>query len=111
MWSSLNAPRTQGKLEAWAAYDYSHGDLQAGPTNGSGHMNTIAVGGDMKLSDRMLVGAMFGYTTKRAISAARAVATRCASRSERCTRATATARGTSARRLARAASTTRTSRG
>ncbi len=23
MWSSLNAPRTQGKLEAWAAYDYS----------------------------------------------------------------------------------------
>ena len=65
MWSSLNAPRSQGKLEAWAAYDYSHGDLQAGPTNGSGHMNTVAVGGDMKVSDRMLVGAMFGYTDNK----------------------------------------------
>jgi outer membrane lipase/esterase len=65
MWSSLNAPRSQGKLEAWAAYDYSHGDLQAGPTNGSAHMNTVAVGGDMKVSDRMLVGAMFGYTDNK----------------------------------------------
>ena len=31
MWSSLNAPRSQAKLEAWAAYDYGHSDLQAGP--------------------------------------------------------------------------------
>ncbi len=65
MWSSLNAPRSQGKLEAWVAYDYSHTDLQAGPNNGSAHMNTIAVGGDMKASDRMLVGAMFGYTDNK----------------------------------------------
>jgi len=65
MWSSLNAPRTQGKLEAWAAYDYSHTDQQAGPNNGSAHMNTIAVGGDMKVSDRTLVGAMFGYTDNK----------------------------------------------
>ena len=65
MWSSLNAPRSQGKLEAWAAYDYSHTDQQAGPNNGSAHMNTIAVGGDMKVSDRMLVGAMFGYTDNK----------------------------------------------
>ncbi len=65
MWSSLNAPRTQGKLEAWAAYDYSHTDLQAGPNSGSAHMNTVAVGGDMKVSDRMLVGAMFGYTDNK----------------------------------------------
>ena len=40
-------------------------DLQAGPTNGSGHMNTVAVGGDMKVSDQMLVGAMFGYTDNK----------------------------------------------
>ncbi|MET0682116.1 MAG: autotransporter domain-containing protein [Casimicrobiaceae bacterium] len=65
MWSSLNAPRSQGKLEAWVAYDYSHTDQQAGPNNGSAHMNTIAVGGDMKASDRMLVGAMFGYTDNK----------------------------------------------
>jgi hypothetical protein len=24
------------------AYDYSNTDFQAGPTNGSGHMNTVA---------------------------------------------------------------------
>lgn len=62
MWSSLNAPRTQGKFEGWAAYDYGHSDMQAGSNNGSAHTNTIAVGGDMKVSDRILVGAMFGYT-------------------------------------------------
>jgi outer membrane lipase/esterase len=62
MWSSLNAPRPTGKFQGWAAYDYSHGDLQAGPTNGSGHSNTVVVGLDAKLSDNMLVGAMFGYT-------------------------------------------------
>ena len=28
-------------------------------------MNTMAVGGDMKVSDRMLVGAMFGYTDNK----------------------------------------------
>ena len=44
MWSSLNAPRDTGKFQAWAAYDYSNTDLQAGPTSGSGHMNTVAVG-------------------------------------------------------------------
>ena len=65
MWSSLNAPRTQGKLEGWAAYDYGHTDLQAGPSNGSAYMNTIAVGGDMKVSDHALVGLMFGFTENK----------------------------------------------
>ena len=65
MWSSLNAPRSPAKLEAWAAYDYSHTDMPAGPTRGSAHMNTVAVGGDMKVSDRLLVGAMFGYTDEK----------------------------------------------
>jgi len=62
MWSSLDAPRTQGKLEAWVAYDYGSTDMQAGLNNGSGHNNTVAVGGDMKLSDRALAGIMLGYT-------------------------------------------------
>ena len=65
MWSSLNAPRSQRKLEGWAAYDYGHGDLQAGPNNGSARTNTLAVGGDMKVSDRMLVGVMVGYTESK----------------------------------------------
>ena len=62
MWSSLNAPRTQNKMEAWAAYDYGSGDMNAGAGNGSANTNTIAVGGDMKLSDKLLVGVMFGYS-------------------------------------------------
>jgi outer membrane autotransporter protein len=81
MWSSLNAPRAENKLQAWAAYDYSHGDLQAGPTNGSAHMNTIAVGGDMKVSDRMLVGAMFAFTDEKGDFGGPGGGSRCASRS------------------------------
>jgi outer membrane lipase/esterase len=58
MWSSLNAPGSQTKLNGWAAYDYGRTDVQAGPNNGSARTNTLAVGGDMKVSDRMLVGLM-----------------------------------------------------
>jgi outer membrane lipase/esterase len=65
MWSSLDAPGPLHKLEAWVSYDYGHSDFQAGPNSGSGHGNTIAVGGDMKLSERTLVGMMFGYTDAR----------------------------------------------
>jgi outer membrane lipase/esterase len=65
MWSSLNTPRSRGKFEAWAAYDYGNIDMNAGPDNGSGHQSTVAVGGDMKVSDRLLVGLMFGYTEQR----------------------------------------------
>ncbi len=65
MWSSLNAPRPTTKWQGWAAYDYGHGDVQGGLTNGSGHSNTIAVGLDMKVSDNLLAGAMFGYTNEK----------------------------------------------
>ncbi len=65
MWSSLNAPRTQKKLEAWAAYDYGSIDMNAGQNNGSANTNTVAVGGDMKVSDKMLAGMMFGYTENK----------------------------------------------
>lgn len=65
MWSNLNSTRTQRKLEAWAAYDYGSIDMQAGPNNGSAYQNTVAVGGDMKVSDRMLAGMMFGYTENK----------------------------------------------
>jgi outer membrane lipase/esterase len=62
MWSSFDAPRTPNRLEAWVAYDYGSSDMSAGPNNGSADTNTIAVGGDMKVSDRLLVGGMFGYS-------------------------------------------------
>ncbi|HVN36414.1 MAG TPA: autotransporter domain-containing protein [Casimicrobiaceae bacterium] len=65
MWSNLNGPRPRGKFEAWAAYDYGNIDMNAGPDNSSGHQNTIVVGGDMKLSDKFLVGVMFGYADQK----------------------------------------------
>jgi outer membrane lipase/esterase len=64
MWSSLDTPKRR-KFEAWAAYDYGNIDIIAGPHNGSGHENTIAVGGDMWLTEHLLVGGMFGYTDQK----------------------------------------------
>jgi outer membrane lipase/esterase len=65
MWSSLDAPRTGKKFDAWVAYDYGSSDMNAGPTNGSAHENSIVVGLDGKVSDRLLVGGMFGYTENK----------------------------------------------
>jgi len=65
MWSNVNGPRPRSKFEAWAVYDYGNIDMNAGPSNGSGHQNTVVVGGDMKLSDKMLVGVMFAYADQK----------------------------------------------
>lgn len=65
MWSNLNAPRAQKKLEAWVAYDYGSIDMNSGPNNGTGHENTVVVGADMKVNDRLLAGLMFGYTQNK----------------------------------------------
>jgi outer membrane lipase/esterase len=65
MWSNVNGPRPRSKFEAWAVYDYGNIDMNAGPTNGSGHQNTVVVGGDMKLSEKMLVGVMFAYADQK----------------------------------------------
>ncbi len=65
MWSSLDAPRSTKKFDAWVAYDYGSSDMNAGPTNGSAHENSIVVGLDGKVSDHLLVGGMFGYTENK----------------------------------------------
>jgi outer membrane lipase/esterase len=62
MVSGVNAPRSQGKFEAWAAYDYGAPDYSTGFFSGNGDVNTIAVGSDVKLSDRLLAGMMFNYS-------------------------------------------------
>ena len=66
MQSGVNGPRSPGKLEAWAAYDYGAPDYSSGFMNGSGNVNTIAVGGDMKVSDKLLAGVMFNYSENKA---------------------------------------------
>ena len=65
MVSAINAKGPPGKLEAWAAYDYGNPDYSS-YQSGNGNVNTIAVGGDMKVSDRMLVGVQFGYSENKA---------------------------------------------
>jgi outer membrane lipase/esterase len=66
MVSGINSPRMQSKLEAWAAYDYGAPDYSGGFQTGSGNVNTIAVGGDMKVSDKLLAGVMFNYSENKA---------------------------------------------
>jgi outer membrane lipase/esterase len=65
MWSSLDAPRSKSKLEAWAAYDYGSIDNNSDFNNGKAHLNTIAVGMDSKVSDHLLFGMMFGYSDQK----------------------------------------------
>ncbi len=62
MMSAINAPGSPGKLQTWAAYDYANADIFGASLSGNGDLNTIAVGGDMRLSDKMLGGVQFAYT-------------------------------------------------
>jgi outer membrane lipase/esterase len=62
MMSGVGAPRAQNKFDAYAAYDYGRYDRSSDFGGGDSEANTLVVGGDMKLSDRMLTGIAFGYT-------------------------------------------------
>jgi outer membrane lipase/esterase len=66
MWSTLNASRAQNKFDAYAVYDYGNYDHSGDFGGGSDHMNTVTIGGDMKLSDRLLAGVAFGYSEDKA---------------------------------------------
>jgi outer membrane lipase/esterase len=61
MASAINV-RSAGKFEAWAAYDYANPDYSSYQQSGNGDVNTISVGGDMKVNERLLVGVQFGYS-------------------------------------------------
>jgi len=62
MMSAINAPGAPGKIQAWAAYDYASSDIAGTALSGNGYLNTIAVGGDVRLSDKLLAGVQFAYT-------------------------------------------------
>jgi outer membrane lipase/esterase len=66
MWSALNMPRAQSKFDAYAVYDYGNYDRNEGGGGGHNHANTIVVGGDMKVSEQLLAGIVFGYTENKA---------------------------------------------
>ena len=50
------------KFQAWASYDYAGEDITGTGLSTSGNINTIAVGGDMRLSDQLLAGLAFTYS-------------------------------------------------
>jgi outer membrane lipase/esterase len=62
MMSAINAPGTPGKFNTWAAYDYASPDIFGTSLSGNGNMSTISVGGDMRVSDKMLAGLQFAYS-------------------------------------------------
>lgn len=62
MMSALNAKGGPEKLQFWAAYDYANEDIFGSGLSGTGNVNTIAVGADMRLSDKMLAGIQFAYS-------------------------------------------------
>jgi outer membrane lipase/esterase len=63
MMSAINAaPGGSGKFQAWAAYDYADADIFGTSLSGNGDLNTISVGADARVSDKMIAGIQFAYT-------------------------------------------------
>ncbi|HEY5307412.1 MAG TPA: autotransporter domain-containing protein, partial [Casimicrobiaceae bacterium] len=50
------------KFQAWASYDYAGEDITGTGLSTSGNINTVAVGGDIRLSDHLLAGVAFNYS-------------------------------------------------
>jgi len=65
MMSGIDRPATSTsarKFQAWASYDYAGEDITGTGLSTSGNINTVAVGGDVRLSDRVLAGVAFTYS-------------------------------------------------
>jgi outer membrane lipase/esterase len=62
MRSAVGTPRAQNKFDAYAIYDYGNYDRSNDFGGGDSQAHSVVVGGDMKLSDRLLAGIAFGYT-------------------------------------------------
>ncbi len=60
--SAINAPGAPGRFQAWAADDNANPDIQGPSLSGNADLNTIAVGADMRVSDRLLAGIQFTYS-------------------------------------------------
>jgi len=62
MIGAVGAPRASNKFDAWVDYDYSSRDVTGSFVSGDSRANTIAVGGDIKLTEQILLGIAFNYT-------------------------------------------------
>jgi outer membrane lipase/esterase len=54
--------RAIGKYNPWVSYDYGSRDVTGPFVSGDSRANTIAVGGDMSLTQQILIGVAFNYT-------------------------------------------------
>ena len=61
MMSALDAPASPDRFNAWASYGYGHNDFNGNFISGNADVNTLAAGGDVKLSDHLLVGGAFTF--------------------------------------------------
>ena len=62
MIGALGGPRATNKYDAWVSYDYGKRDLSGSFLSGDDKLNTITLGGDVKVNPNLLVGIAFGYT-------------------------------------------------
>jgi len=53
---------TAKKFQVWASYDYASEDITGTGLSTNGNINTVAVGGDMRLSAQLLAGIAFTYS-------------------------------------------------
>ena len=56
MFSGIDRVPSGKKIQAWASYDYANEDITGVGVSTNGNINTVAVGGDMRLSDKLLAG-------------------------------------------------------
>lgn len=66
MMSRLDARPASGKLNVWGGYDYGHHDINGPSLDGNADLDMLNVGGDVKLTDRLLAGGAFGYSNHKA---------------------------------------------
>jgi outer membrane lipase/esterase len=65
MISAIAAPASSGRFEAWASYDYGNNDFDGRFISGNADVNTVAAGGDIKLSEHLLAGIAFSYSDNK----------------------------------------------
>jgi outer membrane lipase/esterase len=62
MIGAVGGPVRRNRYDAWVDYDYGSRDVTGAFLSGDAKSNTIAAGGDKKLTDEVLVGIAFNYT-------------------------------------------------
>jgi outer membrane lipase/esterase len=57
MWSALDTPYAAKGMNVWASYDFANPDIDVGRVSGDANLNTLSVGGDVRVSPHLMAGA------------------------------------------------------